>query len=266
MMPQAFGILYFSGTGNTKLLAERLGGLLGAPVHSIEENFDRQGFFDGCQRIILMYPVHYSVPPMIMRDFFVAQGLLFEHKEIISIVTQMIVSGDGARAAEDFLPATAEIIDTHHIKMPNNIVNIPFVPVSSARGNYRKVRRALRKLERIAAKINQGKFKRRHCSFLARKIGDSQRIGGLKSEKGKKDKVWVSGSCLQCGLCAKICPAGNFLMDAAEGKAVPQGRCTLCMRCENRCPAKAIRVLLDRPVNKQYPGPLTRKASGKNQG
>lgn len=260
---QDFGIIYFSGTGNTKLLAEHMAGLLGAEIHSIEEKLDWHDFLGSLRRVILFYPVHYSVPPMIMRDFLAQHARNFEYKEIISIVSQMIFSGDGARAVKDFLPESARVIDTHHVNMPNNIPNIPFVPVSTVGGNRRKTDRALRKIERMAAKIKAGQFKRRHVSKFSLKLGEIQRVGGLESEISKKDKVWVAPSCIGCGLCERICPTQNFLMHGK--KAVPQGSCSLCMRCENRCPTKSIRVLLNKPVKRVYPGPKPSKpAAGKD--
>lgn len=248
-------ILYFSGTGNTQLLAEELGKELNLQAHSIEEAIDWTTYLNEAERIIVLYPVYFSVPPMILREFIDRHRACFEHKDIICIASQMCYSGDGARVIEDFLPDSAHLIDTHHVNMPNNIPNIPFVPLASPRGNQRKTARALKQLRKIATNLQKGNFKRRHCSKLAIKLGEVQRVGGLKSEKSKKDAVRVSDACIRCGLCVHICPAQNFTLE--KTKAVPHGNCTLCLRCENKCPVKAIRVLIDRPVKTQYLGPLS---------
>lgn len=249
-------ILYFSGTGNTALLAQHLAQSLNCPLHSMEDKTDWPEFFAAADPLIILYPVYFSVPPLIFRQFLQEHAGELANKRVISIVSQMCYSGDGARVLEDFLPASAKLIDTHHINMPNNIPNIPFVPLASAGGNRRKVARALRKLERIAAGIQAGRFKRRHCSAFSIKLGEVQRVGGLKNEAAKKDKVWVSEACIRCGLCVRVCPTHNFQM--SPRKAEPQGNCTLCLRCENKCPTKAISVILDRPLQRQYPGPITR--------
>lgn len=252
-MKRSFTIVYFSGSGNTALLAKHLANRLEAPVYSIEEDIPWAEDLAKASAIILMYPIHYSVPPMLFRQFLERHAALFENREIISIVSQMCYSGDGARAVEDFLPESARLIDTHHLNMPNNISNIPFVPVASDAGNRRKVGRALRKLNRIADDIRKGRFKRRHVSRLSVWMGEVQRKGGLKSEKEKRKNVWVTDDCIRCGLCAKVCPTGNFVI---EDKAVPQGNCTLCTRCENKCPKNAISVIFNKPVKTKYKGPL----------
>lgn len=248
-----FGIIYFSGTGNTKLIAEQLGKTLKTEVHSIEEKLDWPAFLTTADRLIVLYPVYFSVPPMLLRQFISDHASCFENKEVISVVTQMCYSGDGARVLEDFMPKTARLIDTHHINMPNNIPNIPGVPIASKGGNRRKVARGLRKAERIALGIQAGQFKRRHCSGFSIKLGEVQRKGGLKSEQGKRSSVKVTETCIKCGYCVRKCPTQNFVM---EDRAVPQGKCILCLRCENKCPAKAITVIMDRPLKRQYPGPI----------
>jgi ferredoxin len=46
--------------------------------------------------------------------------------------------------------------------------------------------------------------------------------------------------CTGCGLCGKLCPEGNVLMDG--GKARIGERCQSCQRCAAFCPSGAIRV------------------------
>lgn len=247
------GIIYFSGTGNTKLLAEELGRNLGIKPISIEENIDFEKFLDSLDRIVIMYPIYFSVPPIFLRDFINKYRKSFENKEIISIMSQMIYSGDGARVIEDFLPNSAKLIDTYHVNMPNNIPNMPFVPIATNGGNQRKTRRGLLKIQFISKNIKNGIYRRRHCSKFSILLGEVQRKSGLKNERKKQKKVWVSDECISCGICEKICPVNNFHI---EDKAVPEGRCTLCLRCENECPTKAIRVLIKKDFKRKYPGPI----------
>lgn len=247
-----FKILYFSGTGNTKALAERLGEKMGIPRASIEEDRSWEEYLSKADSLVLMYPIHYSVPPMIFREFLRDHRDLFHNKKVVSIACQMCYSGDGGRVVEDFLPGDCEVVDTRHVNMPNNIPNIPFVPIASVRGNRRKTARALRKMDRIAGDLQAGRFKRRHISRFSRFLGEGQRKGGVAKEPEKKKSVKVSEACISCGLCVRSCPTKNFVL---REKAVPLGNCSLCLRCENRCPVNAITVLIHRPVERKYPGP-----------
>lgn len=251
-----YGIFYFSGTGNTKLLAQTLAKELEVPAHSIEENIDWAEFFATSERLIVLYPVYFSVPPMLLRDFINEHATEIAGKEFISIASQMCYSGDGARVIEDYLPEGCRLIDIRQVDMPNNIPNIPIFPLGPKSGNRRKTRRALHKIRRIAASIRAGQFSRRHSSALAIKMGEVQRNGGLKHEREKRKSVWVSDACIRCNRCVRVCPAHNFVL--GEHKAVPQGECTLCLRCENQCPTRAITVIMNRQLKRQYPGPVVK--------
>ena len=243
-------IIYFSGTGNTKILAEKLSSLINVDVHSIEDDINWEAYLDEANKIIFMYPIYYSMPPMIVRDFISKYYNCFENKKVISLITQMCFSGDGARIIEDFLPESCEVVYTRHFNMPNNIPNIPFVPIASEKGKERKIKRAVKKLEKSSKEIYKEEWKRRATSNFSKKLGDLQRKEVFEREKEHVKKVWVNDDCIACGLCEKICPKNNFIIK--DNTAVPQDKCTLCLRCENKCPKKAIRVLIKKPIKKQY--------------
>lgn len=62
----------------------------------------------------------------------------------------------------------------------------------------------------------------------------------------------VTGDCIGCGLCEKLCPQGNIVMK--DKKPVFGKHCTACMDCAFSCPKDAIRtsVLNGWRVNGKY--------------
>ena len=49
---------------------------------------------------------------------------------------------------------------------------------------------------------------------------------------------WTEPACNGCGLCARVCPAGNILLEA--GRPVWQRRCEQCLACIQWCPQQAV--------------------------
>ncbi len=70
---------------------------------------------------------------------------------------------------------------------------------------------------------------------------------GSATQSGSGTAVLVSvdtSSCIGCGRCLNVCPAGVFAWDASGSHAVASNaaRCIRCHRCLETCPASAITV------------------------
>ena len=50
----------------------------------------------------------------------------------------------------------------------------------------------------------------------------------------------TAASCTSCGLCTRICPMDNITMK--NGRPVRGSRCAVCLRCLNFCPENAVRM------------------------
>ena len=93
--------LYFSGTGNTKYVVkqfvDRYEQSTDYTIQSIEEqgvNFSN--LIEEAKLVIIAYPIHEGLLPHIMNEFLIKYKEHFRNKDIISICTQLIFSGDGA--------------------------------------------------------------------------------------------------------------------------------------------------------------------------
>lgn len=63
-------IFYFSGTGNSRWVAERLGELLGESVYSIADMLVREDTFTASEdRLGLVFPVYSWGPPAVVLEF-----------------------------------------------------------------------------------------------------------------------------------------------------------------------------------------------------
>ena len=128
-------MLYFSGTGNSKYIAELFSKNMNAACFSIEDDYDFTALLASEEIIGFCYPIYGSRVPRIMREFIFAYTDSLKGKKLLIFCTQMYFSGDGARAFTDILPrGQAEIIYAEHFLMPNN----PYLPYTVVPTNNEK--------------------------------------------------------------------------------------------------------------------------------
>ena len=256
------GIMYyFSGTGNSRFIAERFAEIMRRlcgrewEAHSIEEEIFVPRLMEACPVIGFCYPIYGSSVPRIMRDFVLRHKEHLAGKKLVIFCTQLIFSGDGARALTDlFRGVPCEVILAEHFSMPNNVCNLAILKIRNGNEIKVKLHRAQRRLERACRALCGGEIKRRGFNPLSHLLGLIQRPGFLQMEKAAADKVFIDDdACTLCGLCMKECPTENLFRDGS--KIAAKGNCTLCYRCINRCPQKAIAVWLHKKPVKQYRGP-----------
>jgi len=246
-------MLYFSGTGNSKYIAEKFSAGMNALCHSIEEP---QAFGELIQQneiIGFCFPTYGSRIPRIMREFVLRHINLLKGKKLIIFCTQLMFSGDGARAFTDLLPKRyAEIIYAEHFNMPNNLCNFPVFKVTNGIENKKCLSAADRKMKKVCFNIKNGIIKKRGFNFFSRCLGLIQGTSFPSLETKGKSSARTDSDCNGCGLCVKICPMNN--LEFANNEVKQKDNCTLCYRCVNACPKKAITVFIHNKPVKQYKG------------
>ena len=246
-------MIYFSGTGNSKYIAELFCKQMNAVCHSIEDKIDFDALINSEEVIGFCYPVYGSRVPRIMREFVKRHMESLKDKKLIIFCTQMYFSGDGARAFTYIFPrGHLNVIYAEHFLMPNNVCNLFVTPLPSEKSIEKYVTKAERKIQVVCDEITKGVIKKRGFNPVSRALGLIQGVFYPKFEKAGMDKVWIGDDCTQCNLCVSICPMNNF--ENENGKITPKHNCTMCYRCINKCPQKAISVYLRGKVKKQYRG------------
>ncbi len=249
-------VLYFSGTGNSKFVAQQLAKQMDCACHSIEEDVDFSAMLLAANTVAFVYPIYASRMPRILREFIRDHQSDLLHKALIILATQMGFSGDGARCLTDLLePGSYRVLYAEHITMPNNINNVAFFPRASQKRIEKLTRKAKDKVARIVSDINAGVVKKRGFNPGSRLLGQLQGSSAPGMERKALDKVKIGDECIGCGLCVKRCPMQNLIMEGGKAKAL--GNCTECYRCINLCPEKAIRIYMKKKVQWQYKGPLS---------
>ena len=260
-------VFYFSGTGNTWWAAEELSRQLnenGLPsrAYSIEalSASDASALVDSAIMVGFGYPIHGSDLPEPMK-IFIATLSAVKEKPAFTFCTQWLWSGDGAAIGASLVRNIGfDVRWGEHFLMPNNVtVTIIRLPYTNNPDRLSKaLNRTRRKIEKFASKIITGKPYRHGFNRFSFLMGCLQRIPYRRFYHRLQDHIAVNpDSCIDCGLCVRLCPSGNLFFNGEE--YLTRGSCTLCLRCYNFCPKAAINFM-KRPHlakrGKPYRGPI----------
>ena len=226
-------IYYFSGTGNSKWVAEQLAAELNDQAQDIAL------FLKNAKKIHvraeetlgIVFPVYAWGPPRIVKRF-----LEFLHVEPGVFCYAVCTCGDDAGGAVAYLQKRLPIVSGYSLQMPNNYIAL--YDVDNEQTARRKLDTAKARIPEIARNIRQRKpvFEVHTGSMPAFKTAIAYPIFHMFAMNPKP--YYAEDTCTACGLCEKICPTGNIKI---VGRKPNWGKdCEQCMGCINRCPVRAI--------------------------
>lgn len=236
--------IYFSGTGNSRYAVELFCKEYdkNAKVFSIEDN----SIVDAVRQddlLVFAYPVQYSTPPKMLRDFISDNKELWKNKKVFIIATMGLFSGDGAGVLGRLLQQYgAEVLGGLHLKMPDSIGDEKVLKRPLEK-NKELVKKAEEKIKKSVRCLQAGKPTQEGIGFLYRMAGFwGQRLYFGYKTRNYSDKLKIDAQkCVGCGKCVKICPMKNI--ELLNGKCIASNQCTMCYRCINYCPKQAITLL-----------------------
>lgn len=239
-------VFYFSGTGNTWWVADRIKKQLDAiNINADTVSIDKvdakkaNWWIKTADLVFFGWPVYGSDLPEPVKKFIDNLLPVEKGKHIHTFCTQAGLSGDGAWLYHKRFEAKGLIIDSaQHFIMPSNLSvwKGPLGPLKSEAKTAKVMEKCAKQVERYVGRLMMGKTRvmgRR--SFL---LGTLVRGPYRAALSSYKDVIGVDkGRCSKCGLCASLCPSDNISMgEYPEFK----GQCSLCMRCYALCPHSAI--------------------------
>ena len=250
-------IFYFSGTGNTRWVAEQIARAIGEELLYIPD-LVREGRYEfelkKDERIGFCFPTHGWQPPRIVREFVRRVRILGNSDEPTHFCWAVTTCGDNMgeamtifnkELAENMALKTA---DGSHMQaksmfavvMPESNVCFSFLHLDSPKKERRKIEAAKARLPHIIDVIRN-----RQEGVIELVKGAIPRtysyvIGGYYNKHLiKDDKLWVDeGACIGCGLCSRLCPVDDI--EGTPPRWKHNGRCTNCLACYHHCPKHAI--------------------------
>ena len=230
-------IYYFSGTGNSKWIAQEIAQRTGDEVQSIAalaKDGPTAVFAGEGARIGLVFPIYAWGAPLIVEQF--CRSITLAPSAYPYVVC---TCGDEAGKAIRRLKKQFAFQAAWSVKMPNNY--IVGYDVDSPELEHKKVSEARNRVQSIAEAVlaqssvydvNEGPGAGFKTAIIRPMFNQFARATSRFS---------VDDTCNACGLCARICPIQAIQLN--EGKPVwVKKDCTQCMGCINRCPQRAIQL------------------------
>lgn len=247
-------IFYFSGTGNTWWVADRIKKQLDAKnINADAVSIDKldakkaNWWIKTADLVFFGWPVYFSDAPEPMKRFINNLLPIKKGKHIHTFCTQAFFSGDGAWCCHKLLEQKGLIVDsTQHFIMPSN------KKIYRGEAGDAKALAIMaacdKQVERYIEDLLLGKS--RLVGKHSYALGMLQRAPFALLAKAYKRMGADKTKCTRCGLCAQLCPSGNISMAGFPEFA---DKCSHCMRCYALCPTSAI-TINGRSLNAKKPG------------
>lgn len=231
-------IFYFSGTGNSQLVAKRIAKNIDDEIISINECLKKKQkkSFHSESPLIFVAPTYAWRIPRVTEQW-ILKNQFTGNRNAYFVLT---CGGDCGNAITYAKKLCAKkkmhFCGLVSIVMPENYVAM-FATPNEKECNI-IIEKAKPYIDELSAQIQSGKqLPETSISFKSKVLsGPINQIYYplLVHDKGFR----VSDTCISCGKCAKRCPLGNISM--VNKKPIWKGTCTHCMACIGGCPTKAI--------------------------
>lgn len=232
-------IVYFTGTGNSRYLAHTASSVLDDDMINagdIIKSGKKYSEFHSEKPWVFICPVYAWRIPRIFSDFIMSNG--FRGNRCAYFIVNC---GQDIGCAQDeiekiCLEKSFTCMGTAEIWMPENYIAMFTAPDEKEADNI--ISEADIMMENLLETISsRKKFPKKKTGYL-----DSLKSGIVNSLFYtfcvKASPFYSTDNCISCGLCEKLCPLNNIVID--EGRPKWGRDCTHCMACICGCPKNAI--------------------------
>ena len=231
-------ILYFSGTGNSKYVAQRIADALGDTLFNMNDRIKARDSspIETGERIVFVTPTYAWRIPRIVQDWLLKTDLIGAKRAWFVMTCGSEIGNADKYNRELCTEKAISCMGTAQIVMPENFIAMFNAPtVEEAR---RIVAKAEPFIDRAIAAIRAGHMFSPPRKKLYDRIASSAVNPVFYPLFVKANSFTASDVCIGCGKCEKLCPLNNITLQNA--RPVWGTNCTQCMACICYCPTRAI--------------------------
>jgi flavodoxin len=232
-------IFYFSGTGNSKHIADKISDHTSERLVYMSENIieKNEAYEIGVnERIGFIFPVYWYCMPTIVEKFIGQLKLSgYQNQYVYAIASYGIAAGN-------VMDRLAEILSKKQLKL-NGIFGVRMVDnyvIGYNIINSDKQRDILNSAEAEIEKIMSMIGRRDNVEYINKgKIAFVTPLTGYAYRKtNHTKKFFATQACNSCSQCERSCPCNAIHM--VSGKPMWKGDCTFCLKCIHGCKQSAI--------------------------
>ncbi len=232
-------IFYFSGTGNSKHIADKIANGTGERLVYISESImeENETYKIGENESIgLIFPVYWYCMPIIVEKFIEQLKLSGYQKQYVYAITTYGI------AAGNVMDRLILILNNKQIQL-NGIYGVKMVDNYVVGNNIIAIDKQKIILDNAEAEIDKiiAMIERRDNMEYIKKgvIAFVTPITGYAYRKtNHTKKFFVTQKCNGCKQCERSCPCNAIHM--LDGKPIWAGECTFCLKCIHGCKQSAI--------------------------
>ncbi|OGN89866.1 MAG: hypothetical protein A2Z74_03885 [Chloroflexi bacterium RBG_13_46_9] len=233
-------IYYFSGTGNSLVVARDIAEKVDGKIISIPAVIDKEIIKIDAAMLGIVSPTYCMRMPGIVERF-IGKLTNLQSKYIFAIVTVGGIPGDILdRLSETISRVGGNLAAGFVVRMPANYIHdANALPLFLQKRMFRKWEKRADEIANYVLNGKSGrmeKFNPLMTLLFSNSIEKQYLRGELNPDIDKN--FWADDKCSECGICAKICPVSNIEM--VDGRPVWQHHCEKCLTCIQWCPKEAI--------------------------
>ena len=247
-------IFYFSATGNSKYVAQRIAAFTGDAIKSITECVKQQQYHFSSDNgtVGILTPTYAWGLPSIVRDF-LNELVLDEHPSYLWFLTTYgTTTGQTGRFSNEIMQEKGLSFSAYFsVKMPDTWT--PTFDLSDLQKVRRINQNAEQEIDFAIEKIQSrsaGDYMRNKVPTVLAKAFYALEYDAMR----KTSHFKVENSCIGCGLCAKNCPVSAIKMQDKHPVWV-KDKCVMCLSCLHHCPKFAIQYGKRTQKHGQYTNP-----------
>lgn len=227
-------IYYFSGTGNSRYAAEKIAkSLHDTTMYNMRCNPEGVSMQD-VETIGFVFPIYHWTMPVYVQEY-IKKLLIKSNAYIYAVATCGMVVMNAFIDLENLLKAKGAHL-SYAAKLPSVAGYVAsYEPMFH---NDNRKQKEEKRLQEIISDILVKKSSKIPKKSIGKEIARKIVLPSAKALPTKDTGFVIGDSCIGCGSCVKLCPAGNIVIQ--NGRLEFQHHCTQCMSCVVYCPKAAI--------------------------